>query len=142
MLHLLRRAGVVVGATTVTMMLTASAGFAHECYIANQSTKAQSGTKSQVWERVDLVGPLIDAGFWSAEQGECVLTKAAEQGVRTVVTIMVKVPAPHQGVLGSKNPHEAEKMSDGKGIDEFFSGGAIDSLISIADGCGAPIPPD
>jgi hypothetical protein len=142
MMHLLRRAGLVAGATTATIALTASASFAHECYIANQSTKAQSGLHSQVWFQVDLVGSLVDEGIWTAAQGECVETAAAEQGVRTVITIMGKVPKSHDGVLGSKNPNVETKAGDGKGVDHFFSGGAIVPLIMIAEGCGAPIPED
>jgi hypothetical protein len=140
MIQAIRRAGIVVGATTATIAISAGASFAHECYIANQSEKAQSGVKSQVWEKVDLVADLVGAGVWTAEQGECVTSGAEAAGVRTSVTIMGKVPAPHNGVLGSKNPHAAEKAGDGKGIDHFFSGGAVGALIVIAEGCGAPIP--
>lgn len=135
-----RRAGVVAGATTATIALTAGAGFAHECYIVNQSEKAQSGVKSQVWERVDLVADLVEFGVWTSAQGECVAEAAEAAGVQTTVTMMGKVPAPHEGVLGSKNPHRAEKSGDGRGIDEFFTGGAVAPLIAIAGGCGAPIP--
>ena len=53
---------------------------------------------------------------------------------------MGKVPAPHEGVLGSKNPHSAEKAGDGKGIDHFFSGGAVLALVPIVEECGAPVP--
>lgn len=74
------------------------------------------------------------------EQGECVSAGAGAAGVQTVVTLMGKVPAPHNHVLGSKNPHEADKAGDGKGIDEFFSGGAVAALIPIVEACGAPVP--
>jgi hypothetical protein len=139
-MHLLRRAGTVAGATTAALALTASAAFAHECYIVNQSPKAKSGEKSQVWFKLDLVGELVADGTWTEEQGDCVATAADEAGVQRIVTIMGKVPAPHDGVLGSKNPNVAEKASDGKGIDHFFSGGAVVPLIGIALDCGAPIP--
>ena len=141
MLHVLRRAAVVAGATTATIVLSAGASFAHECYIANQSERGahQAGTKSQVWFELDLVGTLVGEGVWTADQGQCVTEAADEAGVQYVVTIMGKVPVPHDGVLGSKNPH-VEKSGDGKGIDHFFTGGAIVPLIEIANGCGAPIP--
>lgn len=140
MLHVFRRTAVVVGATTATIALTAGAGFAHECYIANQSDKAQSGVKSQVWEQVDLVADLVQFGVWTPQQGECVADAADAAGVSYQVTIMGKVPAPHEGVLGSKNPNADDKAGDGKGIDHFFSGGAVGALIGIAESCGAPIP--
>lgn len=136
----LRRAGLVAGATTATIALTAGTGFAHECYVANQSDKAQSGTHSQVWQKVDLVQDLVAFGVWTPEQGACVAAGAEEAGAQTTVTMMGRVPAPHEGVLGSKNPHEAVKAGDGKGIDEFFSGGAVAALIPVAEECGAPIP--
>ena len=142
MLHLLRRTGLVACATTATLALTAGSSFAHECYIANQSPKAQSGVKSQVWFKLDLVGELVGEGAWTEAQGQCVQSAADQAGVRTVVTIMGKVPAPHNGVLGSKNPNVATKAGDGKGIDHFFSGGAVVLLIMIAQECGAPIPED
>ncbi len=138
-MHLLRRVGVVAGATTATIALSASAGFAHECYIANQSMKAQSGVKSQAWYQLDLIAAGAEDFGWSSEETECVTNAAAEQGVRTVYTIMVKVPAPHDGVLGSKNPHVETKAGDSKGIDHLFSGGAIVPLLQIADECGAPV---
>ena len=142
MMHVFRRAAVVVGATTATIALSAGAGYAHECYIVNQSETGahNAGTKSQVWFELDLIGSLVDEGLWTAEQGACVTEAADAAGVQYVVTVMGKVPVPHDGVLGSKNPHEAEKASDGKGIDEFFTGGAIVPLIEIAMECGAPIP--
>ena len=142
MLNVLRRAAVVAGATTATIAMTAGTGFAHECYIANRSEAGahNAGTKSQVWFELDLVSELVGTGMWSPEQGQCVIAAADDAGVRYTVTIMGKVPAPQDGVLGSKNPHEAEKAGDGKGIDEFFSGGAVAGLIGIAEGCGAPIP--
>ena len=140
MLHAFRRVAIVAGATTATIALTAGAGFAHECYIANQSDKAQAGVKSQVWERLDLVGSLVESGLWSTEQGECVADAADAAGVDYTVTLMGKVPAPHDGVLGSKNPHAGDMAGDGKGIDHFFSGGAVGALIGFAEACGAPIP--
>ena len=142
MLDLIRRAGLVTGATAATLALSTGAALAHECYIVNQSDKAQSGVRSQVWFKLDLVGSLVDEGVWTEEQGDCVSEAAAEAGVRTVVTIMGKVPAPQDGVLGSKNPNAEAKAGDGKGIDHFFSGGAVVPLIGIAMECGAPIPAD
>ena len=144
MFNLLRRAGTVVGATTATIALTAGVGFAHECYIVNQSDKALSGVKSQVWEKVDLVADLVadlvTYGVWTPAQGACVSAAAEAAGVQTTVTMMGKVPAPHDGVLGSKNPHAAEKSGDGKGIDHFFSGGAVAALIPLIVECEAPMP--
>lgn len=140
MFNLFRRAGTVVGATTATIALTAGVGFAHECYIVNQSDKAQSGTQSQVWEQLNLVSSLVEAGVWTPAQGACVSAAAEAAGVQTTVTLMGKVPAPHDGVLGSKNPHAAEKAGDGKGIDHFFSGGAVGALIPLIVECDAPMP--
>lgn len=139
---MLRRAAIVTGATVTSIALSAGAGFAHECYIANQSAQGahNAGTKSQVWFELDLVGSLVGDGVWTQQQGDCVQAAADAAGVRTTVTIMGRVPAPMDGVLGSKNPNVADKMGDGKGIDEFFSGGAVVPLIEIAMECGAPIP--
>ena len=142
MLDLIRRAGILTGATAATLALSTGAAFAHECYIVNQSDKAQSGTRSQVWFELDLVGSLVADGLWTEEQGDCVNEAAEEAGVQTVVNLLGKVPAPHDGVLGSKNPHAEVKAGDGKGIDHFFSGGAVAPLIGIAIECGAPIPAD
>lgn len=138
----LRRMATVAGATGCALVMTAGGAFAHECYIANQSEQGahNAGTKSQVWFELDLVGELVSGGLWTAEQGACITAAAEEAGVRTKVTIMGKVPAPHEGVLGSKNPHAEEKAGDGKGIDHFFSGGAVGALIPIVEGCGAPVP--
>jgi hypothetical protein len=140
--NVLRRAAIVTGATVTTIALTAGTGFAHECYIANRSDQGShnAGTKSQVWFEVDLVADLVGGQFWTAEQGACVQAAADEAGVMTKVTMMGKVPAPMEGVLGSKNPNVDQKRGDGKGIDEFFSGGAVVPLIMIAAECGAPIP--
>ena len=140
--HLVRRAGIVAGVATATFALSTSAAIAHECYIVNRSDSSQAGVKSKVWFKLDLVGSLVEEGVWTEEQGECVSTLAAERGARTVVTIMGTVPEPMNGVLGSKNPNMEAKAGDGKGIDHFFSGGAVVPLIMVANECGAPIPED
>jgi hypothetical protein len=142
--NMLRRVATVAGATVTTIALTAGTGFAHECYIANRSEQGghNAGTKSQVWFELDLVASLVEDGLLTSDQAECVQTAADEAGLQTVVTIMGKVPAPMDGVLGSKNPNVEEKMGDGKGIDEFFSGGAVVPLIGIVLGCGGQLPPE
>ena len=137
MYPLLRRASIVTGAAAATLALGASASFAHECYIANQSTKAQSGTKSQVWYQASILDEF--GGDWTRAQRLCVTTGAAEAGVPLTINIMGKTPPAHEGVLGSKNPHES-KSGDGKGIDHYFSGGYIMGLMAVADECGVTIP--
>jgi hypothetical protein len=144
MRNVIRRAAIVVGATTTALALGTGSALAHECYIANQSeTGAKAaGTHSQAWAYFSLVDVLVEEGFWTVEQAACVQSGADAAGVRTAINTMVKVPAPHNHVLGSKNPHAEEKMGDGKGIDQFFSSGQVVPLIMIAQECGAPIPED
>lgn len=142
MRNTIRRTVTVLGATTTVLALGAGSALAHECYIANQSEQGAqaAGTHSQAWAYFSLVDSLVEDGFWTTEQATCVQTAADAAGVTTAINIMVKVPAPHEGVLGSKNPHSADKMGDGQGVDHFFSSGQVVPLIMIASECEAPIP--
>lgn len=138
----IRRTATVLGAATTALVLGSGTALAHECYIAKQSEQGAkaAGTHSQAWAYFSLVDSLVEDGFWTVEQAACVQTAADAAGVTTAINTMVKVPAPHDHVLGSKNPNMDAKMGDGKGVDHFFSSGQVVPLIMIAQGCGAPIP--
>lgn len=137
----LRRAALVTGATVTTFALTAGSAMAHECYIADQSAKGAqaAGTHSQVWFHIDVVSEFLGDDP-DPELETCFREGLEEAGVPASLAIMGKTPPPHEGVLGSKNPHAETKAGDGQGIDHVFSSGQFDTIVGVLIGCGGEPP--
>lgn len=139
-----RRAAVVAGTAGVALLMSTGSAFAHDCYIANRSDQGDAGaSSSQAWYTVDiqaeLLQPLVDTGFWTQQQDDCVVATATALGADLTFTTHVKGANGLDGVIGSANPNEGWG-SDGKGIDEVDET-ILPLLVQAADTCGAPLPP-
>jgi hypothetical protein len=141
-------------ATLVAVLALAGGASAFDCFNASRSANGNANaTHSGNWVLIDVndfVGGLVESGFWTSQQGQCVSSYWFAHGGPSNFTIAVGMAGATQavrgkevgngGVIASQNPNDSVH-GNGKGIDHFED--SLAPLFGAAlEQCGAPEPPD
>jgi hypothetical protein len=136
----------VVAGTALSAGLVVGSGvgaWAHECFNASRSDQgnAMAGERSQAWFTLriaDAIASDVEAGWYSAEDGACILDAYTATGAPLSFTLHVKGAIGQDGVIGMHNRND-ELHVDGKGIDHLFDAYGWAIFTSFED-CGVSFP--
>ena len=109
------------------VMVPATGAFAHNCFIIDRNVNFVGERGGYYGVDVNAaIAEEVAAGFYTAEQGECVANKLPDK-----IAIKVRGTMGHDFVLIRNNPNATVKSADGKGVE---------TIDAIFESCGVFFP--